>query len=103
MNENEYIEKFIFGIYHCKALITNSFHGTIFAMIFNKPFISFKDKNDGRLDTLKRIFNFKHRILNFDEIPNYLFLKEPLSFNRILLNDLKVKSIQYLRKNLNVK
>ena len=102
MNENEYVEKFIFGIYHCKALITSSFHGTIFAMIFNKPFISFKGKNDERLDTLKRIFNFKHRILNLDEIPNYLLLKEPLSFNRILLDDLKMKSIRYLRKNLNI-
>ena len=101
MNENEYIEKFIYGIYHCKAVITNSFHGTIFAIIFNKPFITFKSKDDGRLYTLKQIFRFNDRILNYDETPNYLLLKKPLTFNRVLLEDLKKKSYLFLKKNLN--
>ena len=102
MHESEYVEKFIYGIYHSKAVITNSFHGTIFSIIFIKPFISFKGNNDGRLETLKEIFNFRDRILNYDEKPNILLLKTPLSFNRILLNKLKIKSLHYLKKNLNI-
>ena len=35
------IQKFIYGVYNCRAVITDSFHGTIFSIIFNKPFISF--------------------------------------------------------------
>ena len=101
LNENEYIEKFIYGIYHCKGVITNSFHGTIFAIIFNKPFITFKTKDDWRLYTLKEIFRFKDRIINYGETPNYLLLKKPLSFNRVLLEDLKKKSYLFLKKNLN--
>ena len=102
MNENESIKKFIFGIYHSKAVITNSFHGTIFSIIFNKPFISFKTKDDGRLDTLKQIFKFKDRILNYGEKPNYLLLKKPLNFNRDLLYFLKMKSLLYLKKQLRI-
>ena len=101
MNENESIEKFISGIIHCKAVITNSFHGTIFAIVFNKPFISFKPINDGRFDTLQTIFKFKNRILNYNEIPNYLLLRKPLSFNRVLFNNLKMNSHHFLIKNLN--
>ena len=100
MNENEYIEKFIFGIYHCQAVITNSFHGTIFAIIFNKPFISFKQNNDIRFYTLQKLFKFKKRIINYYEKPNYLLLKKPLDINRVLLNSLKIYSYQYLKRNL---
>ena len=32
--ENEYIEKFIYGINNSKAVITDSYHGTIFSIIF---------------------------------------------------------------------
>ena len=33
--ENEYIEKFIYGINNSKAVITDSYHGTVFSIIFN--------------------------------------------------------------------
>ena len=36
MKEKNSIEKFIYGISHSKAVITNSYHGTIFSIIFNK-------------------------------------------------------------------
>ena len=34
-HENEYIEKFIYGINNSKAVITDSYHGTVFSIIFN--------------------------------------------------------------------
>ena len=71
-------------------------------LLIIKPFISFKKNNDGRLETLGKIFKFRDRILNYDEKPNILLLKTPLSFNRILLNKLKIKSLHYLKKNLNI-
>ena len=42
------IKKFIYGISKCKGVITDSYHGTIFSIIFNKPFISFIFENNGR-------------------------------------------------------
>ena len=41
LNDNDYIEKFLHGIFHSKAVITNSYHATLFAIIFNKPFVVF--------------------------------------------------------------
>ena len=39
--ENNHVEEFIYGISKCKGVVTDSYHGTIFSIIFNKPFISF--------------------------------------------------------------
>ena len=44
LNRNSTVEKFIYLIVNCKAVITDSYHGTIFSIIFNKPFISFKKR-----------------------------------------------------------
>ena len=60
MYENDYIEKFISGIYNCKAVITNSYHASIFSIIFNKPFISFKSKEDDRFNSLIDLLIWKN-------------------------------------------
>lgn len=41
MNEKKSIEKIILGIYISKAVITDSYHRTIFSLIFDKPFVAF--------------------------------------------------------------
>ena len=97
------IKKFIYGIYNCKAVITDSFHGTIFSIIFNKPFISFIYKNHGkeRFNTLKSIFNLENRIFGSNSIPNIKLLEEPLIINKNIIKKCKKKSIQFLKRNLN--
>ena len=89
------IEKFIYGIVNCQAVITNSFHGTIFSIIFNKPFISFlfKDSPKDRFISLKKAFKIKKRIYEYNQIPDINLLKEPLNLNHSLINALKNKSI----------
>ena len=97
------IKKFIYGIYHCKAVITDSFHGNIFSIIFNKPFISFvyKTKGKERFNTLKTIFNLHNRIFEYNSIPNIELLERPLNLSKNLLEKLKMKSIEFLKNNLN--
>ena len=99
------IEKFIYGIYKCKAVVTDSFHGTIFSLIFNKPFISFNYKKRGneRFNSLKEVFNLGNRIVAHDSTPDINLLEIPLNINKNLLNSLKKKSIFFLKKNLNHK
>ena len=98
------IESFIFGIYNSQCIITDSFHGTIFSIIFNKPFISFinKPRGKGRFDSLKDVFNLNNRIiepLNQTNIDINLLIKQP-NVNQTLLNQLRNFSINYLKKNL---
>ena len=104
MNENHSIEKFIYGIVNSKAVITSSFHGTIFSIIFNKPFICFMFKGSpkGRLISLKETLKLSNRIFEYNENPNISLLTTPLDINHTLINLLKNRSIDYLKKNLNI-
>ena len=105
LNENDYIESFLFGINISQAVITDSFHGTAFSIIFNKPFISFinRGRGKGRFDSLKEVFNLENRIIDIDVLnPNINLLSEPLNINRTLLNELKTFSINYLKKRLDI-
>lgn len=96
------ILKFIYGIFNCKAVITDSFHGTVFSIIFNKPFISvfIKTKEDIRFQTLKEIFNSGNRFFDIKSNIDLKFLEIPLKINKNLINSLKKKSINYLKKNI---
>ena len=104
MNDKNSIEKFLYGITHCKAVITNSFHGTIFSIIFNKPFISFifKMSPKERLYSLKHLFNFENRIIEYNEQPSINLLKTPLNISENLIKLLKKNSIDFLKKNLEI-
>lgn len=60
------------GLYeNASAVVTNSFHGTVFSLIFNKPFLSvhqtgkFEDQNV-RIDSLLEDFGLKNRIFSGD-------------------------------------
>ena len=60
------------GLYeNASAVVTNSFHGTVFSLIFNKPFLSvhqtgkFEGQNV-RIDSLLEDFGLKNRIFSGD-------------------------------------
>ena len=96
------IQKFIYGISHCSAVITQSFHGTLFSIIFNKPFITFINKNNAieRFISLQKLLKLENRFFYYNEIPNISLLTTPLNIDYDLLNALKIKSINFLKKNL---
>ena len=106
IKKEDYIESFIFGMNISQAVITDSFHGTIFSIIFNKPFISFinKAKGKGRFDSLKEVFNLEKRIIDLSSFNNSIIdiLLKPLDINQTLLEELKTFSINYLKKNLGI-
>ena len=96
------IRKFLYGVYKCKAVITDSYHGTLFSIIFNKPFISFafEEKFKERFDSLKEIFDISERIYTPNEIPNIQLLSKPLTLKLTKFNLLKKNSINFLKHNL---
>lgn len=103
-NKNQ-VEEFLNGIYHCKAIITDSYHGTVFSIIFKKPFITFMNINSvfsdpNRFKSLGEIINIKNRIFDLNSFPPISLLKLPLVINDKKLITLKKESINYLKKNL---
>lgn len=105
-NVDNYIEKFIFYMNKCKALITDSFHGTVFSIIFSKPFITFINKARGkaRFISLNQTLELHDRIIFsriFLKSDIDLLIKKP-DINMTNFNILKNKSLNFIKKNLKV-
>ncbi len=106
VGEEDFVEKFIFSINNCKSIITDSFHGTVFSIIFNKPFVTFINKKRGsaRFYSLAKIFNIENRFI----YPRKFELKDLDNFTKnLIINNtnffiLKEKSIHFLKKNLGI-
>ena len=104
LKEVDYIEKFLSGMYYCKAVITNSYHGVLFSIIFNKPFVVFTNTDRGkeRFNTLKEVYGIKDRFFDKNDKPSIDLLLTPLNLNYTTINYYRGISIEYLKKNLNV-
>jgi len=102
--DKDYLKKFIYGIYNCKAVITNSYHGILFSIIFGKPFVAFNPKHRGndRFKTLKEVFGLQKRIVSEKNPPNISLLIEPLDIDMNIIDKLKKQSNNYLNKILGV-
>lgn len=65
-NSNEPIENWLEAIRDCKFLITDSFHGMCFAIIFNKPFICLANKQRGatRFESILEMLNIDYQCID---------------------------------------
>ena len=98
-----YVENFLFAMNVSQAVISDSYHGSVFSIIFNKPFISFINYGRGgqRFVSLKDTFNLHNRIIDSrNSTANLSLLLEPLVINQTRLSELKAISINFLKKNL---
>jgi hypothetical protein len=59
------VEEWIRGFIDAEFVITDSFHGTVFSIIFNKPFISIDNKSRGltRFESLLKLFQLEDRLI----------------------------------------
>lgn len=97
------VSNFLNAIKTCKYLITDSFHGVCFALIFNKPFIALKNKRRGssRFDSLCKMFNLEASFV--DSIENILqtdvYSVNYKKFNNSLKNE-QVRCLKEIEKVL---
>ena len=99
------VESWLQGFYYSDFIVTDSFHGCVFSIIFNKPFIVLGNKNRGisRFKTLLENFGLENRMLfSFDKTVAQSICDDEINWNhvnqqRILLSK---KSIDFLHKNL---
>lgn len=58
------IEEFLSYIDNAEAVVTNSFHGTVFSVLFHKPFLSVKlQTTSSRVESLLNIIGMKSRLV----------------------------------------
>ncbi len=98
------IENWLRGFRDANFVITDSFHGTIFSIIYNKPFIAITNLNRGasRFISLLSALGLENRLINnLGEVTNDL-LHKPIDYNTVdeKLNVLRETSIKFLKDNL---
>lgn len=99
------IEFWLDGIRKSSFVITDSFHATVFAIIFNKPFIVIGNKfrGTGRLNSLLNMFGLSKRMVYEDEsVDINLLSREVIQWD--IVNERrslwKRKSLDYLKNNI---
>lgn len=97
----EPVEKWLSGIANSDFVITDSFHGTVFSIIFNKQFIVVANPDRGitRLVNLLQMFNLQERLLLSTDCDYYDILDKPINWGVVneVLSKVRTKSLNYLR------
>lgn len=99
------VEDLLKAYAQCDFVVTDSFHGTCFAIIFNKPFISIANKERGarRFESLLRWTGLSNRLVDSVEmIYNDPKLLEPIDYDPVneRVKNFSDKSLVWLKKAL---
>lgn len=95
--------EFLGYILNAEYIVTNSFHGTVFSILFNKKFIAAFDQKDGKIITESRKESLLNRV-GLDSVmktdSSYISLNdlESIKWNEVnkKIADLRSESIRYL-------
>lgn len=99
--------EFVSLLYHSKAVFTDSFHGTVFSILFHKPFVAFErpyeegyGKMSSRLDTILETFGLNERRVNRKEQLKTVTLEYDFSKVDETLKERRKESIEFLEEAL---
>jgi len=103
-NELPTVTSWIRGVSQAKYVLTDSFHGCVFSILFNKPFIAVGNKARGltRFESLLRMFGLSNRLITASaDARSELFFDE-IDWDHVnhLLQNHRVRSKQFLENAL---
>lgn len=98
------IEAWLNAFYNADYIVTDSFHGSVFSIIFNKPFIAIvnKDRGASRFESLFNLLGIEDRLLYDDTHINEKLLCLDMDYTEInqKLKNLRVDSLKWLNESL---
>lgn len=96
------VEEWIYAYSHAKFVITDSFHGTVFCIIFNVPFLVVSPEASGRQKSLLKMFGLSDRLVMTQEEITPELVKRSIDWTSVnqRREELKQLSIQYLKRSL---
>lgn len=98
------VEQWIRGFMDAKFVVTDSFHGTVFSIIFNKPFIAIGNKGRGlsRFTSLLKLFKLENRLIyTIEDLDKALESVVDYTIVNNILEEKQMHSQQILRSCLN--
>ena len=100
------VEGWLVDFYQADFILTDSFHGVAFSILFNRPFIVFSNPLRGmaRFSSILGLFNLENRIVNDVSSANIEELLRPIDWLKVnmRLDELRHQSIEFLRNALEV-
>lgn len=99
------VDKWLHSIYQSSFVVTDSFHGTVFAILFNKPFVSIVNKERGadRFISLLSMFGLESRLIcEKDDIDTKTIIDNVIDYDKVnnILEIEKKKALSFLAKSL---
>jgi hypothetical protein len=100
------VEEWLKSIYYADCVITDSFHGTVFSIIFNKPFVVVANPERGtaRLKDLLSKFGLDNRIISKLLPESMETLYEEVDWKSVngRVSQLKKESLAFLQESLTI-
>ncbi len=98
------VENWIRGFMDAEFVFTDSFHGCVFSILFNKPFIAYANEGRGktRVECLLKLFNLSDRLLNSLDEFDISIMERQIDWESVNRKHdlLKKQSILFLEKEL---
>lgn len=101
---NNPIENWLLQMYHSEFVVTDSFHGVVFSILFNKPFIVIPNTNRGltRFTSLLNMFKIDGRIVdNITNLKNALIKDIDWNVVNSELNERRKEASRFIISCLN--
>lgn len=96
------VEQWLRGFFDAKFVVTDSFHGCVFSILFNKPFVVIGNMERGmaRFDSLLNIFGLEQRLIKSDGLSE--FADTPIDWGSIntVLDAQREVSFEFLSRSL---
>lgn len=95
-------EEFLGLVKNAACVVTTSFHGTVFSIVFNRPFycIQLDDYGDTRAQSLLRQIGLSERMIKKNLTPDFTEINYDDGINKCL-SQLHEESLHYLFDNIN--
>ena len=100
---NPSVSRWVAGFRDAQFVVTDSFHGTVFSIIFNKPFVAILNSKRGssRFISLLSVLGLENRLISTtnDLLEEHL---KPIDYTEVnkILNDWRYLSISFMERHL---
>ncbi|MDY6380391.1 MAG: polysaccharide pyruvyl transferase family protein [Bacteroidales bacterium] len=96
------LEQWLRGFYDAEIVVTDSFHGSVFSIIFGKPFyVLFNERRgNARIETLLSAFGLEDRIIHSAADIDRVAQNYDVMAVKKRLQELQQKSMKFLEKSL---
>ena len=97
------VSRWVAGFRDAQFVVTDSFHGTVFSIIFNKPFVAILNSKRGssRFISLLSVLGLENRLISTtnDLLEEHL---KPIDYTEVnkILNDWRYLSISFMERHL---